>query len=847
MGVLDQLLTRTSAPPAPAAPAPPVDYREIVQREALAMGVDPALALRMLQQESGGRPNARSPKGALGLFQLMPETAAELGVDPADPVSNIRGGLTYLKRQLDANQGDVIKALAAYNAGPGNVRKYGGVPPFKETRDYVQKVGGVRKVSAAGVTMAPPDAAGAPGAPVAPVESAASSPAPQGVNVPLPGGQPLRRVSAAQVAPDPSSAPPPGRPGQPLVIAPPGMALPEPSLTPGPIPAPPNQPSVIEDVTGFALPTGGGMAGTAAGASIGAMGGPLAPVTIPLGAVIGAGVGSMAGEGAQMGVETLGAKGAPTFDEAKRRLTEAGVYGAVGEGLFRPLGWAVRRLMRGRFLPPVDKVAEDLYRRTGGEVLPSQTSNSPTMRMVENVLEGSLFGGGQVKAIRTTQQKELAAQAMDEILKFGPPLEKEAAGTAVWAARNAGLDQFTADAAERYGKVQAAAKGVQIPVDRILERSDELLTPYIQEVGDLAGPTGLQLLNRLKKLAPDVPEEETIEILGGKKVTEALADPKTAKLAQALVDSGVVKKPEAVAPTPRSFEELSKLRSDLISMISEARAAKQDKVRGVAQQMLKEVDGAIDEALPPDARRLWREANAFYKQGKQLFENKYMRSLAQKDPSQMAHLLTAAGAGNSPEKLRQFRTAVGAGPWTAVQSRVAQTLLAAKAGDDVVQGTELIKRLTSMGNERLREIFPDGNYKGLWEFARVLERTQKGSKAGTEGVGRVAIQLAQGGAAMGLVTFTGDPKAGLILLAPAALSKLLLNPRTRRYLIQGLKDRPGTQTAIEAAGQILATLGRDRDQRDKAGERPTLPPMRRGGPAPSRPVSAPPGRGPGGG
>lgn len=137
--VLQQLAPLTTT--GPKATTQTGDIADIIRKAAEKYNLPEKLIESVIKQESNFNPNAVSHAGASGLMQLMPGTANYLGVgNRFDPTENVMGGSKYLRQMLDQFNGDIDVALAAYNAGPGNVKKYGGIPPFKETQNYVQKV-----------------------------------------------------------------------------------------------------------------------------------------------------------------------------------------------------------------------------------------------------------------------------------------------------------------------------------------------------------------------------------------------------------------------------------------------------------------------------------------------------------------------------------------------------------------------------------------------------------------------------------------------------------------------------------------------------------------------------------
>jgi soluble lytic murein transglycosylase-like protein len=141
MQAVSDLAKSERKPATPAEPARPTKFAGAIADAARRHELDPALLTAVVGQESGFRQRAISGAGAMGLMQLMPETARELGVrDPFDPAQNLDGGAKYLRGLIDRYHGHLDLALAAYNAGPGAVDRYGGVPPYRETQSYVANI-----------------------------------------------------------------------------------------------------------------------------------------------------------------------------------------------------------------------------------------------------------------------------------------------------------------------------------------------------------------------------------------------------------------------------------------------------------------------------------------------------------------------------------------------------------------------------------------------------------------------------------------------------------------------------------------------------------------------------------
>ena len=235
-------------------PITPGGLQAMATQAAIGAGIDPNLFKALVTQESGWRPDATSPVGAVGLTQLMPATAKGLGVtNISDPAQNLRAGAQYLAQQIKTFGGNIPKALAAYNAGPGAVMKFNGIPPYAETQNYVNTIMGNYKKSGPYQSTTPTTpATPPPSAPGAPGWGALSTPAQRGIALGNLLQTNLRRTLGGPNATLMNSMRQLGVPGS--VIGAIGGSMPNLNIK---MPAPEEQAAVHDQLTNFTASTSG--------------------------------------------------------------------------------------------------------------------------------------------------------------------------------------------------------------------------------------------------------------------------------------------------------------------------------------------------------------------------------------------------------------------------------------------------------------------------------------------------------------------------------------------------------------------------------------------------------------
>lgn len=741
-------------------PDRPATLRDIIAAQAREAHIPEALAFAVMEAESGGNQDAVSPKGAIGLFQLMPETAKELGVDPADPVQNIRGGLTYLRRQLDAYGGNVRSALAAYNMGPTAFSTAQQLPA--ETEQYIQRIFGRLQGQ----------------------QRTASAPRRPAVD---------SSTHAEAIA---AGATPP--------------TLDTPRITPG---APPNPRDYERTIAGTVLrgtrtasPLLGAMVGGVKGAALGAPGGPPGLV---LGALTGAGLGALTGEVAQMGAEKVAeAAGVPdvrapqSVGEAAGRAGSASQVGMMGEAGGRVLGTLISPLLRpfaGKLQPYAQEALQTFQRRGGPPaILPSEVSSSRLLNVVENVAEGSLLGGARIAAVRQARQKLAEEQVLGVLDMLGPRATPRAAGEAVRGAHKTAVDAFRAEEKVLWDAFRSAADDIPVATPQL----DDFIASLTQrEAGAILPNAGA---TAARKVAALTGEEVGESVLIGGSRTDLAALP--ASVQEAILAAG--DGPPAPTLTASQFQ---KTVSDLGKLVrSLTRAARSNPSQynaqlGLAKRVQQLARADLETSLSgTPALDLYESATSASRLGnKQLFNQEVMQILKTAPEKLTQKLLTT----NNSTAIRAVREAVGDGPFQQVQSQALQEILELNPRTGNVVWPTVATRLQNLGDDTLQAMFPGGHATKIKQVAELMQNVAR-QPAGR--IGSVAIQLAQGSAAVGLATGTLTMPSLMILLTPAALARAMTNPQVVRWLTTGLSAPAGSRQAVTATAQFYTFLQNER-------------------------------------
>ena len=501
-----------------------------------------------------------------------------------------------------------------------------------------------------------------------------------------------------------------------------------------------------------------------------------------------------------------GAEAPTTSREAAGRIGKAAAEGAVGEGLSRgviALGGKVLRGFSKTRTPEADRAIKFMDDKLEQPLLPSEATENRALDIMDNIAEGSLFGGGKISRFKADRAKLMEEAADDIIDQFGARAQPDVTGDLFVKVLNHRIKPSRALSKTLYNKLDDMVK----PTMTSKPVSDMVDTGLVDGAGKaimrpVAGVTevpvgGVKIpLKSAKKFVE--PFLKDIEELGG--LEAANAGDNLVKIISGMDDSV-------------DFTVAKELRSRLISVADElAISNPKAQAIGKSKQLVNLIDDAMGKTLKaenPEAYAVWREANKVYKEGSKIFRNKFMKRLvkmAEDNPHQVAPAIFKPRNIKSIVRAKEAMGGVDTPAWKNLQSAYTQDLMAkATPKGKGVQGADLEHALfgkAGMGEKALKEIYTPKQLSTLKEFTNALKVTQQGKEA--EGIGRMAIQFTQIGA---LTQITRAPgKAVAILASPLFLSHAFTNPKIAKWLIHGMKAPAGSRVAADAFTKMASEL-----------------------------------------
>jgi hypothetical protein len=508
------------------------------------------------------------------------------------------------------------------------------------------------------------------------------------------------------------------------------------------------------------------------------------------------------------------------------RASQAGMEGEVqGQGLAQGAR-AILGPFRAPFKSQLEPYAQEAVQTFQGKVLPSEISKSRVLNVAENVAEGSFLGGGQVTAVKEARQLVAEARAHGVLGSLGPRKGARGTGAAVQSAREQALKAF------RGAEKQAWEQEFRPLAEQIPAKSPRL-DAFIGELegrqaGAILPNAGLTAARRVASLAP---EAETV-VYGGREVPLTSLP---ATVQEAITQVGAT--PPTTQPlTAYQFQQTVSDLGKLVRALDEAavRDPTKNNQLGLAKKLYGLALGDMAETLAgsPKAQTAYASARALTKFGNARLMNEEIRKLADLAPEK---LVSAVVKPNNSTAVEAVRQAVDPATFQTVQAEALKRLLRANARTGSVNWGQVAQRLDTLGEDTRGALFPKGHDREIQRIAQLMLRLNE-KPAG--GIGRIAVQLGQGGAAVGLVTGVMTPASATILLTPAVLARVFASPTGLQWLSEGLQAAPGSASAMRAAAQLLtfAQVEPGVEEESQVG----APPPRAQGPGPTRGVGGAP-------
>lgn len=529
------------------------------------------------------------------------------------------------------------------------------------------------------------------------------------------------------------------------------------------------------------------------GGTVGAL---LAGPTPPLGqrlALVGAGTG--VGRAAKQGIGKL--LGIEEERTTKERLTDIGISagaGAVGEGIGAGIIKAAAPFAK-QIIPEIKEGMKAFSKYKGGRLTPAQATETRVLDILENISEGSLFGGGRITRFKQTQEQALEKWAEDIVTEIGTRASPEEVGILVQSAISKKRDAFNAAAKGLYSKVDNLAKDEIISTTSLKSTARRMLDKMI--------------MTSKETVTKEVPSK--ILTAAGKPVMKTEIEIIKKQIAPTMRSRTAVKilRDFSKLPDEIPFNFAQTLRSDLLEVSRQGTDLLPGKIIGVAKNLSKELNRSIDDAgrgLNPEALEAFKNANRFWASGKNTFNNKMIKALSNKNPDIIVKTILRPGRVSD---IKRVRSIVDKETWQELQRHFVKDIFEnATDIDGIILGKNILGSLKRYTQPTLNEILPSQQIKDIRTFATIAKHMQ--IKQG-EGMGRMLVQLTQGGAAVALFTGSGFKKeVAAILLGPLMLGRAFTSPTIGKWLTTGLKLKAGTKQAITLGTRIMTALGREK-------------------------------------